>query len=46
MSLLLAARLKAPVYERLRQKGALTPDEVEVLEELGILKAENNEGRG
>jgi len=38
MSLLLTARLKAPVYERLREKGALTEDEVEVLEALGVLK--------
>jgi len=38
MSLLLTARLKAPVYERLREKGALTPDEVEILIELGVLK--------
>ncbi len=38
MSLLLAARLKAPVYERLRAKGVLTSDEIEILEELGILE--------
>ena len=37
MSLLGDLRSKKEVVERLKAKGLLNPDEVEILEELGIL---------
>ena len=38
MSLLQYLRDKKEVVERLKAKGLLNPDEVEILEELGILR--------
>lgn len=52
MSLLSIARQKKPAYERLRRKGLLSLDEIEILEELRVLKPKNelggvkNDGKG
>ena len=46
MSLLEKVRENKANCEALREKGLLSPDEVEILEELGVLEPKNELGRG